>query len=383
MNILHICAYSWNIGGPPRIIYDYTSVQADQGEKITILTPMSEGEVLYTVAPGVRVVEVKRHWFARFFPEFSPGLYRYLREHGQEYDVIHIHGIWHFGSVAPFFAPVRGAKVITIHGLLDRWTIRQGYWKKKIMSWLLQKRLLKKTPLILINNTRELEDVRRYLGYEHPNVQIIPNGIRISEYQNLPARGTFRRQHGISDSQPVILFLSRIHIKKGLDILLPAFQQLLKSHSDAVLVLAGPDDGYLTEIQRFIETHQLQKNVVLPGMLIKEAKLAAFADADVFALPSYSEGFSVAAMEALTTGVPSLLTDNVGFGDYLRAYDAAYISDTTVDSVREGLAYLLDHPDDAARLARNARRMISEVCDINVVAKRVLEAYYQLVSQPV
>ncbi|MGA0558496.1 glycosyltransferase [Larkinella sp. VNQ87] len=383
MNILHICAYSWNIGGPPRIIYDYTSVLAAQGEQITILTPMSEGEVLYTTAPGVRVVETKRHWFARFFPEFSPGLYKYLREHGNEYDIIHIHGIWHFGSVAPFFVSLRAKKVITIHGLLDRWTIRQGYWKKKIMSWLLQKRLLWQTPLILINNKREEEDVRRYLGEQHPNVQIIPNGLRISEYQNLPARGTFRQQQHISASQPMILFLSRIHIKKGLDILLPAFQQLLKTHPDAILVLAGPDDGYLSDIQQFIETNLLQNSVRLPGMLIKEQKLAAFADADVFTLPSYSEGFSVAAMEALACGVPSALTDNVGFSDYLRSYEAAVISDTTVESVRDGLAYLLDHPDDAAQMARNAQHMIREVCDINVVANQVLDAYHQLVPQQV
>ncbi|RRB06340.1 glycosyltransferase [Larkinella rosea] len=383
MNILHICAYSWDIGGPPRIIYDYTSVLAPQGEKLTILTPMSAGDVLYTTAPGVRVVQVKRHWFARFFPEFSPGLYRYLRDHGNEYDIIHIHGIWHFGAVAPYFVKLRAAKVVTIHGLLDRWTLKHGYWKKKIMSWVIQKQLLKKTPLILINNKREDDDVRRYLGYQHPNVQIIPNGLRISEYQNLPAKGTFRQQHQIENNQQMILFLSRIHIKKGVDILLPAFRLLQKTHPNAVLVLAGPDDGYLPDVQQFIETHQLRKSIILPGMLINTDKLAAFADADVFTLPSYSEGFSVAAMEALACGVPAVLTDHVGFSDYLRAYEAAYISDTTVESVRDGLAYLLDHPAEAALMAQNARRMVSEVCDINVVANRVLDAYHQLVPQQV
>lgn len=383
MNILHICAYSWDIGGPPRVIYDYTHVQAAQGEKITILTPMSKGDVLYNVAPGVNVVEVKRHWFARFFPEFAPGLYTYLRKHGNEYDIIHIHGIWHFGAIAPYFVSLRGAKVITIHGLLDRWTLKHGYLKKKIMSWVMQKRFLRKASLILLYNKREEEDVRRYLGFQHPNVRIIPNGLPISEYQHLPAKGTFRQQHNISAQQQMILFLSRIHIKKGIDILLPAFLKLRETHPNAVLVLAGPDDGYLPEVQQFIQTHQLQKYIVLPGMLIREHKLAAFADADVFTLPSYSEGFSVAAVEALACGIPSLLTENVGFADYLRSYDAAYIGDTTVDSVRDGLAYLLDHPDEAARLARNARRMVDEVCDINVVANQVLDAYYQLVPQRV
>ena len=96
-------------------------------EQITILTPVSDDDVIYDTAAGVRVIPVKRHWFSRFFPEFSPALYQYLREHGNEYDLIHVHGLWHFGSIAPYLLDLRPPKVMTIHGLLDQWAIRHGY----------------------------------------------------------------------------------------------------------------------------------------------------------------------------------------------------------------------------------------------------------------
>jgi len=383
MRILHICAYTWAIGGPAKMIYDHTSVHAAQGEQITILTPVSDDDVIYDTAPGVRVIPVKRHWFSRFFPEFSPALYQYLREHGNAYDLIHVHGLWHFGSIAPYLLNLRPPKVMTIHGLLDQWAIRHGYWKKRLMTWLVQKKNVEKTQLIHINNTSEKQDLQNYLGYQRSNVVIIPNGLRPADFRNLPPKGAFRQRFGIAADQRVILFLSRINVKKGLDLLLPAFERLLQTHPNTVLALVGPDDGYKSEVEQFVQEHDLKNRVILTGLLTGEDKLTAFADADVFALPTYSESFAIAALEAMASGVPALLTEHVGFGDYIRSYQSAQLCETTVDSVHNGLTYLLDHPAEAATMARNARRMIDEVCDIHVLANQLLDAYYQLLPQKV
>ena len=113
----------------------------------------------------------------------------------------------------------------------------------------------------------------------------------------------------------------------------------------------------------------------LVGMLTGETKRAALADADIFALPSYSEGFSMACLEALASGTPSLLSDRVGFGESLREYDAAELVDLTTEGVRNGLVHMLQSAERRAEVRRNAYRLIKEKYDINLVARQLLSAY--------
>lgn len=378
MKILNICGYSWDIGGPPKIIYDHAIEQLKNGAEVTILTPISEGQKVYDVPEGVNIVTCKRHWLAKFWAEFSPELYYWLKKHGNEFDVIHIHGVWHFAGVAPYLAGVKTPKCITIHGLLDRWAIRHGYWKKYIFGLLFQKNILRKTELIQINNLDEQEDVRLFLGEEHPNVVIVPNGMNIASFENLPDKGVFRKKFGIAADKKIVLFLSRINIKKGLDMLLPAFSALLKERNDCVMVMAGPDDGYLKETQDFITQHKLESKILLVGMLTGTEKLAAFADANIFALPSYSEGFSIATLEALISGVPSLLSDRVGFGPAIKETNAAHLVDLNVESIKYGLVKLLDNQAYAEELAQNGKNLVRSRYDIKIVAKQLLAQFEKI-----
>ena len=287
----------------------------------------------------------RSHWLAKFWAEFSPELYTWIKQHGNEYDVIHIHGVWHFAGVAPYFAGIKTAKCITTHGLLDSWTIRKGYWKKMLFGFLFQKQILKNTELIQINNTDEQADLKRFLGFQHPNVQIIPNGMNLKDFEKLPSKNTFRDKFSIQKAQKIVLFLSRINLKKGLDLLLPAFKEISLKRSDCLLIMAGPDDGYLAETERFIKENHLGNRIKLVGMLTGNDKLAAFTDANIFALPSHSEGFSIATLEALISGVPSLLSDRVGFGEAIRANNAAHLIDLNVESIVAGLMQMLDNQE--------------------------------------
>lgn len=382
LRILNICGYSWNIGGPPKVIHDHAEVQVRHGAEVTILTPISPGETVYPAPAGVRVVTCHRHWAARFYPEFSPQLYRWLQRHGNDYDIIHVHGLWHFASLAPFWLTLKPAKVITIHGLLDPWAWRKSRWKKALFSELFQRRIVRDTDLIQVTNPDERADLRRYLGADHPNVVLIPNGIKLSDYARLPERGAFRAVHGIASEQKIILFLSRLNEKKGLDLLLPAFERLGRRRSDVTLILAGPDDGAAGYVTRFIQEHGLQQRARLVGMLTGDVKLSAFVDADVFALPSYSEGFSIAALEALAIGTPALLSDRVGFGAQLREREAAYVlPDLSVDAVETGLQTLLDQPALSRQLAERGQRLVREQYDIEVVAEKLLHAFEQVVHR--
>ena len=380
MKILNICGYSWDIGGPPKIIYDHAVEQMKLGAEVTILTPISEGQKLYAIPEGANVVTCKRHWFSKFWAEFSPELLAWIKVHGNEYDIIHIHGVWHFSGVAPYLAGIKTAKCITTHGLLDKWTISKGYWKKYIFGLLFQKRILKNTALIQINNLDEKSDLKRFLGFDHPNVKIIPNGMNLQDFAVLPEKNTFRNQFQIPKDKQMILFMSRINLKKGLDLLLPAFRQLLTKRNDCLLILAGPDDGYLSDTQSFIKKNNLEDKIKLVGMLTGKDKFAALSDADIFVLPSHSEGFSIATLEALISGTPSLLSDRVGFGDAIRENNAAHLVELTENSIMEGLNKMLDDKEYCQQLSKNGKSLVKNKYDIQLVAKQLYNEFELIVK---
>lgn len=379
MRILNICAYTWAIGGPARIIYDHTTEVLSQGHEVDILSPMTPGEKMYPAPEGAGLIPCKRTTpISNFYREFSIEMYDYLKKNIHRYDIIHMHGIWHFGSLAPFLIPHKAALVITIHGLLDRWAVAHSKWKKDIVTALYQKKILGKADLIQINNTDEEEDVIRYLGYRPANMVIVPNGMKVSEYINLPEKGIFRKKHDIRPDQQMVLFMGRLNIKKGLDLLLPAFQQVYEKLPNAVLILAGPDDGYQAETEEFISKHNLGDRIKLVGMLTDTIKKEALADADLFVLPSYSEGFSIAVLEAMTSKVPTLVSDRVGFGDYIKKYNASYLTPLTSEGVAAGLLKILQDKTYADQLKNQAFRMVTENFDITVVANQLLEEYKKI-----
>ena len=380
MRILNICAYTWETGGPPKVIFDHAQVALRYGHQVDILSPISPGEKPYPVPTGARLILCQRTpIISRYFREFSGELFRYLRQHVGEYDIIHCHGLWHFGTLAPFLLDKRVAKVITIHGVLDRWTYAHNNWKKQIIDTLVQKNFLRRANLIHIYNADEREDVLRYLGHPHPNILLIPNGVNLNDFAQLPSRGTFRQKFNIPADRKMVLFMSRLNAKKGLDLLLPAFRDYVRQHPDTVLVLAGGDDGYAATIRQFIDRHTLSESIRMVGMLTGDDKKAALADADLFTLPSYSEGFSIAVLEAMAAGTPALVSDRVGFGDAIREHDAAGLVELTPDGVRAGLETMLGDDARRQRVSQNATVLLRAHYDVDIVAKRMLDEYEKII----
>ena len=381
MRILNICAYTWQAGGPPKIIFDHSEVVLRYGHQVDILSPISPGETPYPVPAGARLILCGRTpLISRFFREFSVDLYRFLQQHAHEYDVIHCHGLWHFGTLAPFMIDRTVAKVITIHGVLDQWVYAHNNWKKQLMDTLAQKAYLRRADLVQINNTDEQADVLRYLGHPHPNVVIIPNGVKMSDFATLPPKGHFRQKFNLPTDKKLVLFMSRLNAKKGLDLLLPGFRDYVKTHPNAVLALAGSDDGYEATARQFIAQHNVGDSIRMVGMLTGDDKKAALADADLFTLPSYSEGFSMAVLEAMAAGAPTLVSDRVGFGATIRQYEAAGLLDSlTAESVTAGLEKLLGDEGLRQRVARNATALLRTRYDIDIVAKQLLDEYTKII----
>jgi glycosyltransferase involved in cell wall biosynthesis len=154
-------------------------------------------------------------------------------------------------------------------------------------------------------------------GIDKHKIEVVPNGIDLSEFENLPNRGEFKRKYGLESDQRIIFYLGRIHKIKGLDLLVKAFADLPQPLDDVKLVIVGPNDGYLPSLKKLVAHLEISKKVFFTGPLYGQEKLSAFVDADVYVLPSAYEIFGIAVLEALACGTPVIVTDRCGIADVI------------------------------------------------------------------
>jgi glycosyltransferase involved in cell wall biosynthesis len=167
-------------------------------------------------------------------------------------------------------------------------------------------------------------------------IEVISNGINFDEIQPLPKLGSFRNQHTELQNDPFILFLSRLHYKKGLDVLAETFAQVAAKHPTVRLVVAGPDDGARDDFERRVKTAGLAERVHLVGPIYGKAKYEAIVDAACFCLPSRQEGFSVAIIESLAVGCPVVITEGCHFPEVAEV-GAGIVTPLNVEQVAASL----------------------------------------------
>jgi glycosyltransferase involved in cell wall biosynthesis len=234
----------------------------------------------------------------------SPSMRRWLRDQVEnaQVDVLHAHAMWQFNTLYPG-AAVRGTDVPLVtapRGMWSQWAMASGSRAKKVFWPLLQRPAVARTACFHATSEAEYEDIRR-LGFEQP-VALIPNGIDLPELQE-------REESDVR----TLLFLSRIHRVKGLEMLLEAWSNVHLRHPEWRLVIAGSDDGYygtsgyLDEIKALTESLRVSR-VEFVGEVRGTEKQRLYQDADLFVLPSHSENFGMVVAEALAAGTPAVVS---------------------------------------------------------------------------
>jgi glycosyltransferase involved in cell wall biosynthesis len=249
----------------------------------------------------------------------SPSMYRWLADRCAmgAVDILHNHGMWQMNSVYPAWAAKRGnvQLVYSPRGAFSEWAMENGSIAKKIFWPLFQLPALRHATCFHATADSEYEDIRR-LGFRQP-IAIIPNGV---DLHDLPTR--------TSGPQRTLLFLGRIHPKKGLDTLLSAWRLVQEHFPDWKLVIAGSDhgyygsSGYLDKLKAEVLFSEL-KRVEFPGPLHGPEKLLAYRNADIFVLPTHSENFAMTVAEALSMGTPALVSKGAPWSG-LEANDAGW-----------------------------------------------------------
>jgi glycosyltransferase involved in cell wall biosynthesis len=299
---------------------------------------------------------------------------RSLRTSAPGFDVLHLHGVWETALVAAA-AAARGAGrpyCVTPHGMLDPWCLQQRALKKRVALALAFGRMLNGAAFLHTLNTDE-RDLLGPLGLRAP-AEVIPNGVFLSEIDPLPAPGTFRAAHAELGSDPYILFLSRLHFKKGLDHLADAFAAVLKAIPTARLVVAGPDDGEREPFERRARDRGVAARTHLVGPLYGRDKIAAYVDASVFCLPSRQEGFSVAITESLACGTPVVISPECHFPE-VRDAQAGLIAPLDPALIASELLRVLGDASLAKRMSAAGRRLVEERYTWPRIAQVCVDAY--------
>jgi glycosyltransferase involved in cell wall biosynthesis len=381
VRVLHVTSsLDPRAGGTTTALSALAHAQMDAGLTVTLASTFAADfkpdvvERLRALGMDVHLVGPNRRQLA-----YHPGIARMLGPLIESADIVHVHALWeeiqHRASrlARRFNRPY----LFTPHGMLDPWSLSQRRLKKQIYMAVRLRRDLVRASALHFADERE-RDLAAALKLSTPAL-VEKHIIDLSEFQTLPPRGQFRARHPQLADRPIILFLSRLHPKKGLDLLIPAFAKL--KHKDARLVLAGPaEPQYQKQLTGLAQAHGILDRVLFTGMLYGTDRVAAMADADVFILPSRQENFGIVVIEALASGTPVVISDQVNIHPQITQAHVGQVVPLDIDRTWQALENYLSNETERAQAAALARPFVWRTYDRTQIAGHWIEYYRQLLG---
>jgi glycosyltransferase involved in cell wall biosynthesis len=333
LNVTETYAPFLEFGGPPVKVRALSEGLARRGHQVTVLTAdwglekrlqTQEGKVAAERSPfgwrreenGVQAIYVPT-WLRYRRVSWNPAVKRYCRARLQNFDVVHIFGLYDLLGPAVAAASRKRGLPYVLEPIGMFVPIVRNLWLKRMYHAVWGKRLLQGASAVIATSEQEIEELAAG-GIPRERVVLRRNGVEAPS--SWPERGTFRKGRGISPEEKVILFLGRLSAKKSPDLLLKAFAELSRRSSGIpmILVFAGPDEGGVrSELKQMATQLEVQTKVQFAGAIFGETKWAAYRDADVFVLPSQNENFGNTAAEAVAAGTPVIVTEECGIAPLL------------------------------------------------------------------
>ena len=267
---------------------------------------------------------------------YHPGLVPWLRAHANEYDAVVVHGVWQYTSLAVWRALRRGPVpyFVYFHGMLDPW-FRRAYPLKHVKKWLYwpwaDYRVARDAKAVLFTAREEQHLAAQSFWLYRVTPAVVGYGLAQEGPEGGGLVESFHAAWPQTRDRHLVLFLGRLNPKKGCDLLIEAFARLARADPRAHLVMAGPDPGALGQALRALaRTHGVADRITWTGMLEGSMKWGALRAADVFALPSHQENFGVAVVEALSVGLPVLISQRVNIWREVVEDQAGFADEDTV-----------------------------------------------------
>ena len=364
-SILHFCSYTWETGGPPNVIYNHSRFLLEKKWNVHIASAISKSNNIYSTLLGLNVFIFNKSFISRLFKDFSFEMLFWYYKNRNNYSVVNVHGLWNLGSILPFYFKNKSLKIITVHGFLDSYVMKDSMILKKLFWYLFQKKCFKKADLIHAISENEYQVLIKIFPDYTNKIILIPNGLYAPDsFVDIDFEFKSMIDSFVNEDSFIYLFLSRINKKKGLDLLVPAFNELLLDFPNIKLIIAGPEGDFSEELTHLIHG---KSNILLLPSCINWSKKYLFKKSDVFVLPSYSEGFSIAALEAISYGKPSIFSNFIGFSDDVKQFNAGLISDNTIWSLYDNMRIIYENSNLRKELTLNSIQLFNNKFRMDII----------------
>lgn len=310
---------------------------------------------------------------------FTPGFSAWCREQLRGFDFAHIHTVFsHPANVA--MAAARRQRVpfaVRPLGQLCNWSLRQRAWIKRLQLALVTRRNINGADFLHVTSAMEAEETMRN-DFRCP-VLVQSHGL------DLPpvcpdARATLRRELRVPADRTLAIFLSRLHSKKGLEILFEAMAR--QAHKDFDLVVAGTgEDSYVASLHALVERLGLTARVHWSGFVTGDPKWRLLQGGDLFVLPSHSENFGIVVVEALACGLPVIVSTEVALAEEIRRHRLGLVASLGAQAVADAMDHLLANPAERADIARRARPVVAEHFTWDAAARALAGRYQEAIER--
>jgi len=370
-------------GGPVPVAYHLSKELVRRGHEVIVyatdaIDSRSRQKPRYLEMEGAKVYYFRNlsnslAWRRLFF---APGMVSQLRKEIRTFDIIHLQDYRNFQNIfVHYYARKYNVPyILQAHGSVV--TFFQKGRLKRVFDAIWGRKILKDAAKLIALTPVEVEQYKS-MGVGEDNIEIMANGIDVSAFEDLPKNGEFRVKYGIKDNQKIILYLGRIYRIKGLDLLADAFANISKDFSEAKLVVAGPDDGYLPALKKVVKELAIEEKVLFTGPLYGKAKLEAYVDADVYVLPSVYETFPITVLEACACGLPVVVTDRCGIGHIING-QAGLVVHYDKKQLSDAILRMLTDEEIRQRLGEKGKALICEKYDWSKIVEQ-LEGIYRAV----
>lgn len=383
LRALHVIpALAPRYGGPSRVVFSMCRALRAMGVDAQVASTDADGPARLGDLGGADA-PVPTRLFARQWSEafkYSRPLARWLDGHVREFDVLHVHAVFSHACLAAARACRRSGVPYVVRplGSLDPWSLARSRVRKRVLWHAGVARMLQGAAAIHYTTDEERRLAELSLGLGRGAV--VPLGVDDELFDSPAAPGAFAHRHVGLAGRPYVLFLARLHPKKGLELLLEAFAGLADGdRADWRLVVAGDGDpAYVLALRQRAERLDRDGRTLFVGWLDGAERLAALRGAGLFVLPSHQENFGLAAAEAMAARVPVVLSDRVNLAALVTAAGAGWVVPPDAAALRKALAAALR--DGSGRVARGraGERVARERFSWGAVGAQLVELYQRI-----
>ena len=374
-------------GGAGFVAHDISEALVKRGHKVTVFTTnalsrdrLFKPRQTSNFQNGVKVCYFHNQVFKPPYIFYSRDLMAAIKENISSYDLVHVHEYRSLtGLSAGHYATKEGVPyILQVHGQLSRTRPSQG--PKLVYDLLFGYRLLKGAARVIALSQREAQQFFT-MGVCKEKIEIIPNGLELENYAELPSKGFFKKKLGIHCESKLVLFLGRIHETKGIDFLIRAFAYMIevKKYRDVFLVIAGPDDGYLKKLKQISTDLKINSSILFTGRLSEEEKLTAYADSDLVVNVEPINVFGLVPLEAAACSRPVIVSTGNSISDFVRegrfGFSVKY-GDTR--ELAEVMFKMLSDEDFARELGQNGQQYLRENLTWDKIVTKIEKVYNEI-----